>query len=29
MSTVPYDFENETADCESAEDFLEHFAIPF
>ncbi len=29
MSTVPYDFEDETADCESAEDFLEHFAIPF
>lgn len=29
MNTTAYDFENETADCESAEDFLEHFKIPF
>jgi homocitrate synthase NifV len=27
--TDSYDFADETADCESAEDFLEHFAIPF
>lgn len=25
----PYDFENETADCESAEDFLEHFGVAY
>lgn len=24
-----YDFADETADCESAEDFLEHFGVPF
>jgi len=24
-----YDFADETADCEGAEDFLEHFSIPF
>jgi nitrogenase-stabilizing/protective protein len=29
MSEAAYDFEAETADCEGAEDFLEHFKIPF
>jgi len=29
MNTTPYDFADETAECESAEDFLEHFGIPF
>ncbi len=29
MNATPYDFEDETADCEGAEDFLEHFKIPF
>jgi nitrogenase-stabilizing/protective protein len=24
-----YDFEDETADCASAEDFLEHFGVPY
>lgn len=28
-TTTAYDFADETADCESAEDFLEHFGIPF
>jgi nitrogenase-stabilizing/protective protein len=29
MNITLYDFEAETADCEGAEDFLEHFRIPF
>lgn len=28
-ASTAYDFADETADCESAEDFLEHFNIPF
>ena len=28
-TATAYDFADETADCESAEDFLEHFGIPF
>jgi len=29
MTTTAYDFLDETADCGSAEDFLEHFGVPF
>lgn len=29
MSDQAYDFADETADCEGAEDFLTHFGIPF
>lgn len=29
MSDLAYDFAEETADCEGAEDFLDHFGIPF
>jgi nitrogenase-stabilizing/protective protein len=29
MNATPYDFADETADCESAEDFLDHFKVPF
>jgi nitrogenase-stabilizing/protective protein len=29
MTDSPYDFADETAECESAEDFLDHFGIPY
>lgn len=29
MSETAYDFQDETVDCEGAEDFLNHFSIPF
>jgi nitrogenase-stabilizing/protective protein len=29
MNATAYNFEDETADCESAEGFLEHFAVPY
>jgi nitrogenase-stabilizing/protective protein len=29
MSEAVYDFQDETADCEGAEDFLNHFGVPF
>jgi nitrogenase-stabilizing/protective protein len=29
MANVAYDFQDETADCEGAEDFLTHFGVPY